>query len=119
MTMRSKDELFEHELKDIYDAEHKQKGALKKLATKSKDDPELVDFFTTHLGETEGHIERLQEVFQTIDKKAKRRTCEGINGLLKEHAEMVRDARLDGFNQPWVVRSKVKVGQVRDSGHGV
>ena len=39
MTMRSKDELFEHELKDIYDAEHKLKGALKKLATKSKNDP--------------------------------------------------------------------------------
>ena len=93
MTMRSKDELFEHELKDIYDAEHKLKGALKKLATKSKNDPELADLFTTHLGETAGHIERLQEVFQTIEKKAARRPCEGINGLLKEHAELVRDEK--------------------------
>jgi ferritin-like metal-binding protein YciE len=91
MTMRSKDELFEHELKDIYDAEHKLKGALRKLATKSKSDPELADLFTTHLGETEGHIERLQEVFQTIEKRATRRPCEGINGLLKEHAEIVRE----------------------------
>jgi ferritin-like metal-binding protein YciE len=93
MTMRSKDELFEHELKDIYDAEHKLKGALKKLATKSKNDPELADLFTTHLGETQGHIERLQEVFQTIEKRAARRSCEGINGLLKEHAELMRDEK--------------------------
>jgi ferritin-like metal-binding protein YciE len=94
MTMRSKDELFEHELKDIYDAEHKVKGALRKLATKSKNDPELADLFTSHLGETEGHIERLQDVFRTIEKRATRRPCEGINGLLKEHAELVREKSL-------------------------
>lgn len=93
MPMRSKDELFEHELKDIYDAEHKLKGALKKLATKSKDDPELADLFTTHLRETEVQIERLEEVFQTIEKKATRKPCEGINGLLKEHSEMMREEK--------------------------
>lgn len=93
MTMRSKDELFEHELKDVYDAEHKLKGALKKLATKSKNDPELADLFTTHLQETEGHIERLQSVFETIDKRATRHPCEGINGLLKEHADLVREEK--------------------------
>ena len=93
MPMRSKDELFEHELKDIYDAEHKLKGALKKLATKSKDDPELADLFTTHLEETEVQIERLEEVFQTIEKKATRKPCEGINGLLKEHSEMMREEK--------------------------
>jgi ferritin-like metal-binding protein YciE len=82
--MRSKDELFEHELKDIYDAEHKLKGALKKLATKSKNDPELADLFTSHLAETE---------VQIVDRKASRKPCEGINGLLKEHSEMVREEK--------------------------
>ena len=94
--MQSMDDLFEHELRDIYDAEHKLKGALKKLATQSKNDPDLQELFTNHLRETEVQIERLEDVFQTIEKKARRQPCKGINGLLEEHASIIKEERPKG-----------------------
>jgi ferritin-like metal-binding protein YciE len=96
MPITTKEELFQHELKDIYDAEHKLKGALKKLATQSKSDPELASLFTNHLRETEGQIRRLEEVFGTMDRRATRHKCEGINGLLKEHSDIIKEERPKG-----------------------
>ena len=96
MAMESKHELFEHELRDVYDAEHKQKAALKKLATQSKQDAALQELFSTHLQETEAQIQRLQEVFASVDKRARRQPCEGINGLLREHADFIKAAKPKG-----------------------
>lgn len=82
--INSLSDLFEHELKDIYDAEKKLVDALGVLARESTD-PKVRDAFTSHQAETRGHIERIEQVFALLGKEATRgEGCAGIDGLLEE-----------------------------------
>ena len=83
-------ELFEHELRDIYDAEHKLVNALETMATKVAD-PQLSKSFKEHRTATQGHIERLDKVFGIIDRAPRREACDGINGLISEFSGFVKD----------------------------
>jgi ferritin-like metal-binding protein YciE len=84
------DELFHDTLKDIYFAEKKILAALPKMA-KAAQSEELRAAFTKHHGETEGHVERLEQVFGMIDKKPQGKTCEAILGLLGEGEEILKE----------------------------
>jgi ferritin-like metal-binding protein YciE len=84
------DELFHDTLKDIYFAEKKILAALPKIA-KAAQSEELRAAFTKHHGETEGHVERLEQVFGMIDKKPQGKTCEAILGLLGEGEEILKE----------------------------
>ena len=92
MTKQAKqlDELFHDTLKDIYFAEKKILAALPKMA-KAAQSEELQAAFTKHRGETEGHVERLEQVFGMIDKKPQGKTCEAILGLLGEGEEILKE----------------------------
>jgi len=94
-------DLFEHELEDIYYAEHKLVTALGEMAGESANST-IKEAFSTHKMETEGHIKRLDEVFAELGKKPKAATCQGIEGLLKEKAEFGKEHPnpkvLDVFN---------------------
>lgn len=83
-------ELFEHELRDIYDAEHKLVNALETMASKVAD-PELSKSFTEHRTVTQGQIDRLDKVFGSIDRAPRREACDGINGLISEFSGFVKD----------------------------
>lgn len=85
-------ELFEHELKDIYDAENKLSRELEGMAKKASDQ-ELVKGYLEHKQQTDGQIKRLEEVFGLVDKKPSREPCHGINGLLKEFKTFVADEK--------------------------
>lgn len=85
-------ELFEHELKDIYDAENKLSRELGGMAKKASDQ-ELEEGYLEHQRQTDGHIKRLEEVFGLVDKKPSREPCHGINGLLKEFKTFVADEK--------------------------
>ena len=74
-------DLLIDELRDIYDAEHRITKALPKMR-KAAGSGELKEGFDLHLQETEGQIERLEQVFDLLDEPAKRKKCEGIAGLL-------------------------------------
>jgi ferritin-like metal-binding protein YciE len=80
-------DLFMDELADMYDAERQVVKALPKMA-KSATCPNLKKVILTHLKETEGHVKKLEKVFQTFDAKAKGTTCEVTVGLLKEGDEL-------------------------------
>jgi len=96
MPMESKEDLFAHALKDIYDTEHKLTGALKKLATLSENEPALEKLFLNHLQETENQIVRLDSVFASIGRRPSREPCAGINGLLEEHSKFVKEEQPEG-----------------------
>ena len=74
---------FLDELKDAYDAEKQLTKALPKLA-KASTSPELRQAFEDHLEETNGHVEKLEQVFQTLDEKVKGKHCDGIAGIIDE-----------------------------------
>jgi ferritin-like metal-binding protein YciE len=83
-------ELFLDTLKDIYYAEKKIVSTLPKMAKAAKS-RELKNAFEKHLKETKEHVERLQRVFAAIDKKPQGKTCEAINGITEEGAEIIRE----------------------------
>jgi ferritin-like metal-binding protein YciE len=74
---------FIDELRDTYDAERQLTKALAKLA-KAATAPALRDAFESHLEETQGQIERLEQVFESLDEKARGKHCEGIAGIIEE-----------------------------------
>ncbi len=80
------DDLFVHQLQDIYYAEKQLVNALPKMADKSTD-PELKRGFMEHLGQTKGHIARLEQVFKMHNAEAKAVTCPAIDGIIKEANE--------------------------------
>lgn len=83
-------ELFEHELRDMYDAEHKMLRSLESMAKKVAS-PELTEAFELHRKTTETQIQRLEKVFELVDRAPRREPCEGINGLIEEFSEFVKE----------------------------
>lgn len=90
MAMQTIEELFEHELKDIYGAEHSLLDALEQMAGESSD-REIKKAYTQHRKETQGQIKRLEKVFKTLGQKAERETCPGMEGLIKEKKAFMRE----------------------------
>ena len=83
-------DLFEHELRDIYDAENKLVNALETMAKKASNE-QLSKSFEEHRQVTKGQIERLDKVFGLIDRAPRREPCDGINGLISEFSGFVKD----------------------------
>jgi ferritin-like metal-binding protein YciE len=84
------DDLFHDTLKDIYFAEKKILATLPKMA-KAAQSEELKAAFEKHHTETEGQIERLEEVFAVIEKKPQGKTCAAIVGITEEGAEIMNE----------------------------
>ncbi|MGX9966289.1 YciE/YciF ferroxidase family protein [Roseomonas sp. F4] len=89
--MKTMDDLFLLTLKDIYYAERQILKALPKMARAAQNDM-LKQAFLQHREETEGQVERLQEVFQILGKRAQGKTCEAIQGLIQECEELLEEA---------------------------
>jgi len=90
MTTKDKDlnDLFLDTLKDIYYAEKQILKALPKMA-KAASSEKLRAAFEKHHGETEGQVERLEQIFELIDKPARAKTCDAIQGILDEGKEIM------------------------------
>ncbi|WP_367249157.1 ferritin-like domain-containing protein, partial [Pseudomonas sp. SB113] len=82
------DDLFHDTLKDIYYAEKKILKALPKMARAAQSD-DLKAAFEKHKNETEGHVERLQQVFEIMGKPARGKTCDAIEGIISEGEEIM------------------------------
>lgn len=92
--MNTLHDLFEETLKDIYYAEKAILKALPKMAKKASSE-ELADAYNTHAEETEGQIQRLEEVFEILGTKAKGKHCPAIEGLIEEAQEIMKEAEDD------------------------
>jgi ferritin-like metal-binding protein YciE len=83
-------EAFIEELRDSYDAEKQLLKALPKLA-KAAASTDLRAAFETHLEETKGHVERLEQVFESLDEKPRGKHCEGIAGIIEEGKSIMEE----------------------------
>src|ERR1700729_1421493 len=90
MAEKKLNDLFLDTLKDIYFAEPQIIKNLPKMAKAAKS-AELKKAFLTHRDQTEQHIERLQEVFELIGRRAQAKTCEAIKGILEEGEEIMEE----------------------------
>ncbi|MDE1991410.1 MAG: ferritin-like domain-containing protein [Rhizobiaceae bacterium] len=82
------EDLFYDTLKDIYYAERQILKALPKMA-RAAQSAELKAGFEKHLEETEGQVERLQQIFELMGKRAQGKTCEAIQGIIAEGEEII------------------------------
>jgi ferritin-like metal-binding protein YciE len=81
---------FIDELRDSYDAERQLTKALAKLA-KAATSPVLKEAFESHLEETRGHVERLEQVFESLDEKVRGKHCDGIAGIIEEGKSIMEE----------------------------
>ncbi len=88
MAGKALEDLFHDMLKDVYYAERKIVKALPKMA-KGAQNPKLKAAFEKHHEETEGQIERLQQVFEIFGKRAVGKTCPAIDGIIEEGEEIL------------------------------
>jgi ferritin-like metal-binding protein YciE len=81
-------ELFVEEIRDLYDAEKQLVKALPKMA-KAASDPELENAFRQHLEQTREQVQRLEQVFELMDQRARSKPCHGMRGLVEEGQEIM------------------------------
>lgn len=90
MKLKSLHDLYVDELKDLYNAEQQLLKALPKMA-KAASDPQLAQAFTDHLAETQGQVERLDQIFEKLETSAKGKKCKAMEGLLEEGRELLAE----------------------------
>ena len=110
-------ELFEATLKDIYYAEKAILKALPKMAKKSSSD-KLEAAFTQHLRETERQVQRLDEVFKLIGKRAAGKDCPAIDGIIEEAEEVMKEAKDDTIRDAAMVAAAQAVEHYEISRYG-
>jgi ferritin-like metal-binding protein YciE len=86
--------LFLEELRDIYSAEQQLTKALPKMARAANSD-DLRSGFEHHLEQTKQHVERLEQVFQELGEKPTGKKCKGMQGLIQEGDEMIKEDELE------------------------
>ena len=82
--------LFEDELRDVYDAEKQILKALPKIIKAASND-ELRQALSSHLEETRGQVERLEQAFESLDLKPKGKHCAGMAGILEEGSDLLEE----------------------------
>jgi ferritin-like metal-binding protein YciE len=90
MAMQTIEELFEHELDDIYAAEHSLLDALEQMANESSD-REIKKGFVQHRKETQAQIKRIEKIYKSLGRKPEVGTCPGVEGLIKEKKVFMRE----------------------------
>jgi ferritin-like metal-binding protein YciE len=92
--MKSMEELFHTGLQDVYYAEKQLIRTLKKMSKKANDS-QLQKAFAQHAEQTQGQVERLDKVFEMIDKKPRGKKCDAILGIIAEGDEILEEAEDD------------------------
>jgi ferritin-like metal-binding protein YciE len=109
--------LLEEELKDIYSAEKQLVRALPKMAKKASS-PELKGALQEHLEVTKRQIERLEDVFESLGKSAKAKTCEAMKGLVEEAEEMLGEDAEPSVLDAGIIAAAQKVEHYEIASYG-
>ena len=106
--MKTMQEMYIEELRDVLDAEKQIVKALPKLE-KGATNSHLAQGFRMHLEETEGHIKRLETILKSHDETVKGKTCKGMKGLLAEGEEHMAEAEDPGVRDAVLIAGAQKV----------
>lgn len=117
MAVKTIDDMFLSELQDIYHAEKQLTRALPKMA-KAASSPELKQAFESHLEETKGQIDRLEQVFQLLDKRSRGKKCEAMEGLIEEAKEQMEEIEDPAVLDCALVIAAQKVEHYEIAGYG-
>jgi len=115
--LESMDDLFMDEIRDLYDAEKQLTKALPKMA-KASSSPGLRAAFEGHLKQTEGHVERLEEIFDSLGAKSTGKKCAAMTGLTKEGDELVGETDKGPLRDAGLISAAQKVEHYEIAGYG-
>lgn len=110
-------ELFEDELKDIYWAEKALTKALPKMA-KNATAAELKEAIENHLSETQEQVQKVEQVFEAINKKPVAKKCEAMAGLIKEGEEIMKDTEKGPQRDAGIISAGQKVEHYEIASYG-
>jgi len=117
MEMESLHELYVSELKDLYSAEKQIVKAMPKMV-KNATNPQLKKAFSDHLDETEGHVDRLEKIFQTLGEKAGGKKCKGMEGLIEEAKELLDEDATEEVVDAGLISKAQHVEHYEMAGYG-
>lgn len=117
MKLASLQELYVKELQDLYSAENQILKALPKM-TKAASSPKLQEALQAHLGQTKTHVERLDQVFERLDKSPKGEKCKGMEGLLAEGNEILEEDGEPSVLDAALIASAQRVEHYEMAGYG-
>lgn len=109
--------LLEEELKDIYSAEKQLLKALPKMMKKASSS-ELKNALEEHFDVTQSQIERLEEVFETLGKAAKAKTCKAMQGLIEEATEIMEEDASEAVMDAGIIAAAQKVEHYEIASYG-
>ncbi len=117
MKIRSLDQLFEHELEDLLSAEQQLIEALPKMAD-AAGSPALKTAFKDHLKETRTHASRIEKAFKKLGKEPKAVTCKGMQGLIKEGEDVIKNATDPAVMDAGLIGAAQRVEHYEIAGYG-
>jgi ferritin-like metal-binding protein YciE len=109
--------LYIEELRDLYSAENQLLKALPKMA-KGAASTELKQAFENHLEETEGHVERLEQIFEDLDESPKGKTCQAMKGLVEEGSEILEEEGEESVLDAGIIAAAQKVEHYEIASYG-
>lgn len=110
-------DLYIDELRDLYNAETQLVKALPKMAKASAND-QLRQAFEEHLRETSEHVSRLEQIFEQLGEKASGKKCMGMEGLVKEGSEMMKEDYSDEVKDAGIIGAAQRVEHYEMAGYG-
>ena len=110
-------ELFLDELADLLNAETQLTKALPKMA-KAAQSEELRGALNSHLEETEGHVDRLKQVFEALNEKPSSKTCQAMKGLIEEGSELLQELKGKGTIDAGIIAAAQKVEHYEIASYG-
>jgi ferritin-like metal-binding protein YciE len=110
-------ELYIEELRDLYDAEHQLIKALPKIAAAASSE-DLRSAIEEHLDKTKGHASRLETIFSNMGEKAKAQKCKGMEGLIKEGSEIIREDMDTEVKDAAIIGAAQRVEHYEIAGYG-
>jgi len=110
-------QLFLDELADLLNAETQLTKALPKMA-KAAQSEELREAINSHLQETEGHVDRLKQVFESLDEKPKSKTCKAMKGLVEEGSDLLQELKGKSSIDAGIIAAAQKVEHYEIASYG-
>jgi len=117
MKLESLKDLYVEQLQDLYSAETQITEALPQMA-EAATSPKLKKAFTVHLEETKGQVERLQKIFDALGSTSKGKKCKGMEGLLKEGIEMIKEDAEPAVKDAGLIAAAQRVEHYEMAGYG-
>jgi ferritin-like metal-binding protein YciE len=117
MKLENLKDLFITELRDLYDAENQITKALPKMISKAEN-PQLKSALQEHLQVTEGQIQRLERIFNTLNQKPTGQACKGMKGVIAEGDEMIGRSGDPSVIDAGIISAAQRVEHYEMAGYG-